>query len=264
MKPTKSFLTMSGAQANKMLGNNVFKPDQAVKLDQSTMEFSGIGTGGTNVTFVAPSDKRETKAQERWADDLVDRTKAYQQAGKNSNALLQGVRNIQATLEGLEQSGFAERLFSLKRFAASIGFPIDRVQLGQEESAVAAAGAMVAEQLRLNKGPQTDFDAQFQATILPSLGKEAAANQQIIDYITSVNLLNTIYGREAGKAQGLEYEKGNAILKPLDEMSTTVPAVAKVDGKWVQFSAYYNKSKALNPQADALDIVKKWQQAVGQ
>ena len=48
----------------------------------------------------------------------------------------------------------------------------------------------------------------------------------------------------------------------LDELSTTVPAVAKIDGKWVQFSKYYEKSKSLNPEADGLEIVKNWKRAV--
>ena len=262
MKPTKSFLTLSGAQANKLLGSDVFKPDQAVKVDQSTGEFSGIGSGGTNITYNAPSDRRESKAQEGWADSLIKRTEAYQQAGQTSNALLQNIRNLQATLEGIDQGPLEQREYKLRNFAASIGFPVDRVKLTQGQTATAVGSAMVIEQLRLNKGPQTDFDAQFQATVLPGLGMTAGTNQQLVEYMTSIHLLNTIYGREAGKAQGSEYKEGNAILNPLDELSTTVPAVAKIDGKWVQFSKYYEKSKSLNPEADGLEIVKNWKRAV--
>jgi hypothetical protein len=262
MKPTKSFLTLTGAQANKMLGSDVFKDDQPVKLDQSTGEISAIGGGGTNITNVLPSDKRESETQKGWGQQLIKRTEAYQQAGKNSNVLLQGVRNLQATLEGIDQGPLEEREYQLRKFAASIGFPVDRVKLTQGQKATAIGGAMVIEQLRMNKGPQTDFDAQFQAKVLPGLGQTAEANQELVDYMTSIHLLNTIYGREAGKAQGLEYKEGNAILSPLDELSTTVPAVAKIDGKWVQFSKYYEKSKSLNPQADGLEIVKNWKRAV--
>ena len=262
MKPTKSFLTLSGAQANKILGSDVFKPDQAVKLDQSTGEISAIGGGGTNITNVLPSDQRETETQKGWGQQLIKRTQAYQEAGRNSNTLLQGVRNLQATLEGIDQGPLEEREYQLRKFAASIGFPVDRVKLTQGQKATAVGGAMVIEQLRLNKGPQTDFDAQFQAKVLPGLGQTAEANQDLVEYMTSIHLLNTIYGREAGKAQGLEYKDGNAILSPLDELSTTVPAVAKIDGKWVQFSKYYEKSKSLNPEADGLEIVKNWKRAV--
>jgi hypothetical protein len=264
MKPTKSFLTVTGAQANKMLGSDVFKPDQILSFDSETRKFSEIGGGGTNITNVLPSDQRESETQKGWGKELIERTKSYQVAGRNSNNLLQGVRNLQATLEGIDQGPLEEREYELRKFAASIGFPVDRVKLTQGEKATAVGGAMVVEQLRMNKGPQTDFDAQFQAKLLPGLGKTAQANQDLVDYMTSIHLLNTIYGREAGKAQGLEYKEGNAILNPLDELSTTVPAVAKIEGKWVQFSKYYEKSKSLNPQADGLEIVKNWKRAVVQ
>ena len=262
MKPTKSFLTVTGAQANKMLGSDVFKPDQILSFDSETRKFSEIGGGGTNITNVLPSDQRETETQKGWGKELIERTKSYQQAGQTSNALLQNIRNLQATLEGIDQGPLEQREYKLRNFAASIGFPVDRVKLTQGQTATAVGSAMVIEQLRLNKGPQTDFDAQFQSTVLPGLGMTAGTNQQLVEYMTSIHLLNTIYGREAGKAQGLEYKDGNAILKPLDELSTTVPAVAKIEGKWVQFSKYYEKSKSLNPQADGLEIVKNWKRAV--
>ena len=262
MKPTKSFLTVTGAQANKMLGSDVFKPDQILSFDSETRKFSEIGGGGTNITNVLPSDQRETETQKGWGKELIERTKSYQQAGQTSNALLQNIRNLQATLEGIDQGPLEQREYKLRNFAASIGFPVDRVKLTQGQTATAVGSAMVIEQLRLNKGPQTDFDAQFQSTVLPGLGMTAGTNQQLVEYMTSIHLLNTIYGREAGKAQGLEYKEGNAILNPLDELSTTVPAVAKIEGKWVQFSKYYEKSKSLNPQADGLEIVKNWKRAV--
>ena len=261
MKPTKSFLTMSGAQANKMLGSNVFKPDQAVKLDESTMEFSGIGSAGTNVTI---EDKRQSATQEGWGKDLVTRTQQYQQAGQASNKLLQGVRNLESILEKIDQGPWEKREQQLREVFASIGFPVDAIKLAQGQSALAAGNAIVIEELRKNKGPQTDFDAQFQTTILPSIGNAPEANRQITAYITSINLLDTIYGREASKVRGMEFKQGNDIISRLDELSTTVPAVAKIGDQWVQFSAYYNKSKALNPQASGMEIVEKWQKAIGQ
>ena len=175
MKPTKSFLTMSGAQANKMLGNNVFKPDQAVKLDQSTMEFSGIGSAGTNIE-VKLNQAGETQLKR--ATEITDRALA-------SPELIINTQNMLDLLEsGRVTTGFgAEAVLEFKRALQRINPDIDVGEIAGLEAFLAASTKAIlplVKQLGVNP---TDTDLKFIASGSATLGKSVAGNKLMLKAI---------------------------------------------------------------------------------
>lgn len=174
IKPTKSFLTMSGAQANKMLGSNVFKPDQAVKLDQSTMEFSGIGSAGTNIDIKLDQGGKD---QLKRAGDITDRAMA-------SPELMINAQNMLDLLDSGVQTGFGqEAMLNLRRVVQQINPNIDVGDVaGQEAFLAASTKAILPLVKQLGVNP-TDTDLRFIETGSATLGKSVAGNKLMLKAI---------------------------------------------------------------------------------
>ena len=174
MKPTKSFLTMSGAQANKMLNSNVFKPDQAVKLDQSTMEFSGIGSAGTNIDIKLDQGGKD---QLKRAGDITDRAMA-------SPELMINAQNMLDLLDSGVQTGFGqEAMLNLRRVVQQINPNIDVGDVaGQEAFLAASTKAILPLVKQLGVNP-TDTDLRFIETGSATLGKSVAGNKLMLKAI---------------------------------------------------------------------------------
>ena len=174
MKPTKSFLTMSGAQANKMLGNNVFKPDQAVKLDQSTGEISAIGGAGTNIEVKL---NEASKDQLKRVGDITDRAMSSPELAINA-------QNMIDLLDSGVQTGFGqETMLNLKRVVQQINPNIDVGDVaGQEAFLAASTKAILPLVKQLGVNP-TDTDLRFIETGSATLGKSVAGNRLMLKAI---------------------------------------------------------------------------------
>ena len=255
----QSYTFASGEQLNKELGTKVFKPDTPY-MRSSTGKISEIGSSGTIITNTNELGQTAGVKEygKEWAASHVKFADEVNQNADNSAALLSQVSNIASNLEGLETGPFEERVAGLRAFAASIGFPVDKIQLGREQSVTAAARQMVADQLRMNKGPQTDFDAKFAETYLPGFGKTEEANNQIISYLRSTNQLNVIFANLMGNVAGNGYEEERKVIGDIRDLRRNVPAVAKKDGKWVQFSTYYDTIKSQDSSISDREILTEW------
>lgn len=257
----ETFTPVSGADLNKKYGTAAYDPKRMYNLGSSGKV--------TQIGDTAPNFKidfgREDETQKGWGKELPERVSAFMKAGAGSRSLLNNLSNFSSQLESMKDTGkYEENLLQLRQFARGLGIPVDKVKLAQGESLQAAGASMVADQLRMNKGPQTDFDAKFTATYMPTIGKEKESNRQIISYMTSVNTLNTIYANEAAKARGQKFEPANKILTELETLQMGVPAVAKTpDGKWVQFSSFFNNVKQADPSIDNMEIVRQWKKRTG-
>lgn len=255
----KSFKFESGADLNTRLGTTVFDPKKPYKVS-STGEIAEIGGSGTTITNTnqAPAAAGAKEYSKEWAAANVAFAAEVNKNADNSASLLSQVSNIASNLQGLETGPFEERVAGLRAFAGSIGFPVDKIQLGKDQSVTAAARQMVADQLRMNKGPQTDFDAKFAETYLPGLGKTEEANNQIIAYLKSTNRLNVIYANLMGNVGGDGYEEERTVINRIKDLRRNVPAVAKKDGKWVQFSTYYDNIKSNDSSISDEVIITEW------
>jgi hypothetical protein len=174
MKPTKSFLTLSGSQANKMLGSNVFKPDQAVKYEESTGEFSGIGSAGTKVDVKIDQGGA---AQIKRAESITDRAMA-------SPELMINAQNMLDLLDSGVQTGFGqEAMLDLKRLVQQINPDIDVGNVaGQEAFLAASTKAILPLVKQLGVNP-TDTDLKFIASGSATLGKSVAGNKLMLKAI---------------------------------------------------------------------------------
>ena len=255
----KTFTFASGAQLNEKGGTDVFDPAKPYKVSSAgeISEIGGSGTTITNTNELGQAAGNKTYNQE-WAKSNVAFSDEVNLNAVNSRSLLNQVSNIASALQGLETGPYEERVAGLRAFAGSIGFPVDKVQLGREQSVVAATRQMVADQLRMNKGPQTDFDAKFAETYLAGFGKTEEANKAIISYLKSTNQLNVIFANLMGNVAGNGYEEERKVIGEIKDLRRNVPAVAKKDGKWVQFSTFYDTIKAQDSSISDREILTEW------
>lgn len=174
IKPTKSFLTMTGAQANKMLGAPVFKPDQVLSYDAQTEKFSEIGGGGTKVDVKIDQGG---VAQIKRAEDITDRAMA-------SPELMINAQNMLDLLESGVKTGFGqESLLDLKRLVQQINPDIDVGDVaGQEAFLAASTKAILPLVKQLGVNP-TDTDLKFIASGAATLGKSVAGNKLMLKAI---------------------------------------------------------------------------------
>ena len=110
----------------------------------------------------------------------------------------------------------------------------------------------------MNKGPQTDFDAKYAETYLAGFGKTEEANKAIISYLKSTNQLNVIFANLMGNVAGNGYEEERKVIGEIKDLRRNVPAVAKKDGKWVQFSTFYDSIKAQDSSISDREILTEW------
>jgi len=183
------------------------------------------------------------------------------QGGRTARGLMNNLMRFQMNSEGIETGPLEDRLQALRQFGASIGVPVDETALARGQSLRAASLLLVAEELRKNKGPQTDFDAKFTENFVPGLGNTTQANQEITNYMLSANRIMTIYG---GQATDMPYtvKEADTFVNDLQQKQQDTPAVTKFDGEWITFEEYYQdakqESRATGASLTDAEILEKW------
>ena len=130
---------------------------------------------------------------------------------------------------------------SLRELGARVGMPIDESKLGDGQYLQALKNRMVAEELRRNKGPQTDFDAKFAGTYIPGLGNTTEANRQILNYSKSISLQQTILADMAGSIRMTDPEEASLAIQRIDHLALMSPgAMERKDGTWITFSEFFS------------------------
>ena len=188
---------------------------------------------------------------------------AYGAAGNTASNLLRSLENFGRLLSQVEETGpNAELALKVREAAAAWGLPVDMNSLSDLQALRAQSANMVAEQLRLNKGPQTDFDAMFTASFIPSIGLTKEANEQIKDYMTSVNKLTTIWANEADSARLLPPEKINEKLVEINKLQRNTPGVIQTADGWKTFSGFLTEARkqpSLKNKSE-MELVNLWNQ----
>jgi hypothetical protein len=223
-----------------------------------TVDFSGANFGPG-----APSPGTE-KMFEFAGKNVDDRVSALRERANLATQNQSAINRVQRALEQYGETGRSEELKkTLRQAASTIGLPIDVDRLANAEQLEAASNQLIAEQLRLNKGPQTDFDAEFTGRFLPSLGRTSAANREVVAYQSSINRLARIanqIGRNAyGNALELnDFMGAQEVLNQAEDIISNTPAVVKNSkGEWVQFDDFYKKARRAGKSDE--EIVAGWQ-----
>ena len=234
-------------------------PEKAARMS----DLGIFGGKGTKIEFAPTmSMPGADVSQEEWAKArgkaFEGRINTYNENAKNAANLQGQLNRFAMAMANAETGPLEERAKVLREFAGSWGFPIDENALSNAQSIDAAAKAMAAEQLRMNKGPQTDFDARFTQEYLPSLAKMGDANREIMNYQSSVNRLQQIYGRMANSAWGDDFQTSLGTLNRIDQMAMQTPAVIqnKQTGQWATFEQFYRAEKKAG--ASDQDIIDSW------
>ena len=125
---------------------------------------------------------------------------------------------------------FAATKQNIRSVFASAGISVDEDALTQADTFEALTKALVAEELRLNKGPQTDFDARYAGTYNPSLDKSPEANRAIIRQSLSRLLLTATLGEAAANVGSGNAETDAALKNQLDRLSNRLGGVVYLEG----------------------------------
>jgi hypothetical protein len=197
-----------------------------------------IGGSGVNVNM---GDNDYYKAIKQ---DTADMQKEYRLNGINARKSLDTFNELTKALDNFGETGPQENTIQgIREMAASVGLTdlIDEDRLSDGQYLIATKNRMVAEQLRMNKGPQTDFDAEFAGTYIPGLGTSTEANTALMNYSKSVSTQQLILSKLVSSARMTNPDSAMNIIARADALALDSPAAMKgKNGKWTTFIEFYN------------------------
>lgn len=184
----------------------------------SVDEFLQLRKQGTTVNLPNPNAK-----------SLDARFQGYFDAANAAVGMNTTLDFINQIAQGTATGPLEQRATAVRRFAASIGVPVDEEKLGSAETLQGYTNFLVADELRKNKGPQTDFDNQFAQTYLPNLGDTPDAFRQKMDYIRSRNLREILLGEYANErfTYGANPNEDVELMREVQKINSRLVAVTK-------------------------------------
>jgi hypothetical protein len=217
--------------------------DQMIELlETNPDQFKQLAQAGA---FGGDVDMGQGAFADAQAKSIIERTDAIRNNATQARTLMSELARFDQILQSnpdIQTGPLEARMQALREFGASIGVPVDQARLGAGQTLNAAAFNLVANELRKNKGPQTDFDAEFTARFVPSLGNTPQANRQILDYMNSANKIMTIHGSMLTGLPSNISEAREQVVKIEDSQMNT-PAAIKVDNTWLSFDEFYKNAK---------------------
>jgi hypothetical protein len=199
----------------------------------------------------------------KWWDNIAQYTseqiKQYNEAGSAASNLGRELDVISSQLAQIGETGpSAELKAGLQEFFQKFGVDIGAADLSSAQSLQAATRRLVSQELRLNAGPQTDFDAQYAESYIPSLGKMTQANQQMLEHMRSSNQIKQILAQMARQAQLADNpQQARKMVNEIDDLSMRTPSVVKrKDGVWVTFDKFSKlpEARGLTPR----ELLNEW------
>jgi hypothetical protein len=233
------------AMAKTAVAEALKAPDTPSAIREYEYAKTNFGFKGTYEDFLRaknPVEGGDIIAGE-YAKQLPKSFEGYEDRGSTANRQNTALSSLGRMLAGTETGGTAETKAMLRGFASRLGLPYDEAKLADAQAVQAFSRQIVAEELRQNKGPQTDFDARFAETYLPGIGQEPQANEKILQYMKSRNLIDAVLGRLASQ-RPYEYEKDIEVKRFLDSARTTIGATVEQNGQFVTFEEFYNKARS--------------------
>lgn len=192
-----------------------------------------------------------------YARQIPEALKSFTDKGQSSARQLSVLNRVGAALSGVDTGGLTETKQSIMTLADRLGIPVDVDVLTNAQQIQAFSAQLIAEELRQNRGPQTDFDAMFAERYFPSLGKTPEANQEILSYLRSRTLLDSMIGRLAS-TRPYSYEGDKQLLTKINRLSNTVGGVVSINGgPFVNFEQFANEMRKANETDE--NILLKWE-----
>jgi len=182
--------------------------------------------------------------------DVANMQTTWRDRGEKARSSLSTFNALDNALKNYGTTGPSEDTKqSIRELASRVGLGhlIDEKKMSDGQYASAIKNRMVAEELRQNKGPQTDFDAKFAGTYIPSLGMSTQANKQLMNYSKSISLQNTIFATMSADIRLSDAKSAMATIKEIDQLALMTPgAMERNDGTWLTFNEFFNSEVTLN------------------
>lgn len=201
---------------------------------------------------------------------LVDDSRAKAQTSAD---VFRGVERIQSVIADFAGATgpWAETKKNILQTLAGYGLEFNESYLADAQSLDSASNALVAAQLRLNKGPQTDFDALFTQSFIPSLKNTTTANQKMISYMKSNSLVDMLID-EAVQSVEMLPNNPSAYQKSVKDILTLrsnkdIGVIIKVkdadpstgqEAMFRTFEEFVNDYRNAESQATPLEILNSW------
>lgn len=186
----------------------------------------------------------------------------YDERATNARNLLNGLQEVSRLLGVTDTGKFQETKLAWAETLQRFGFDVDTAGIGDMQALRAATNQLVAQELRKNKGPQTDFDAEFTGRFLPGLGQTQQANEQIIKYLSSTQRLELVLGNMAQDALTGKFDVDRKNMQKIDKLKRNAPAVIPTqNGGYVHFATFYQN--AINQGKNDVEIMEAWTSLAG-
>ena len=225
-----TYRVMSGSQLNQAMPGANFDPSRMYNVPETDGALDPRNpikqVGGGGVTINNPADN--TVLQNAANESLVGAIE------RGAGALRQNMYLDQVSevfKGGMAQGPQAAFIADLRERAAVIGFPIDESELSDTQRLRGLTAKLVSEELRLNKGPQTDFDAMYAQSYNPNIGLTAEANQAMIRDYRSMNALAKTIGEVASGRKMTFAGEGNdlQLSQRVNQYRTTLGSAVRIE-----------------------------------
>jgi len=229
-----------------------YDPKKIYNQDTITGKVSSIGGGDTSITVEGDKSKLFDVTYKY----IADNRDAFVQEGIQANKSLQAFGRMNRALDFTDTGKEEQNRQAIRTMLDGFGLSglIDEQAYANAAAFNAAANALVAEELRANKGPQTDFDARFAQTYIPGLGNPKEANREILKYGQSTAQIKRLLGQLANRVS----PTSETVIQDMEKVNgyaLTVPnVVIKADGTVMHFYDFYRKHQT----ADAADLFEAW------
>ena len=196
--------------------------------------------------------------------DIQSQRTIYREDALKANSRLSAFNRIGSILKSTPTGGYEQTKQQVRDALSKMGLSrlIDVNSYADAQSLEAATNLLVAEELRANKGPQTDFDARFAGTYVPRLGATPAANQEIVKYGKSSAMAQALIGKAANQLRSTDPD-AEAKSVEINDIAMSIPTVifASENSPPLYFSEFAEKHR----KEDPMDVLRAWvQMAAGQ
>jgi hypothetical protein len=247
----------SGAELSKKYGIEGLDPTKPYNLDTLTGKVTGIGSGGLEVNL---GDKDQAQALATANAKYIGDTRTqYVDAGKQANALANSYARFLNAMGDSPTGGIEQTKQGVRSFLDSVGLGgfIDLDKYADSQQMIAATNDLVINELRKNKGPQTDFDAIFAKEYLPSLDKQGDTNRAIATYALSHAMFDQMLGSQANRLSIRDPEAESKIADLNDARINFSAFVQMKSGKPMYFSEYARTMRSKHDLSDD-QIIQAW------
>ena len=260
-----TYRVMSGTELNQQMTGANFDTSRMYNVPVTNGQLdprNPIKTvSGGGVTINQPADNRVLQTA---ANDVLVSATERGAAALRQNYYLDQAQTL--LTKGMQTGPRAAFVGDIRERAAAIGFPINEDDLTDQQRLRGLTARLVAEELRLNKGPQTDFDAQYAASYNPSIGVTQEANQQLLNDYKAFNALSNTIGQVAAGRKLTFTGEGNdlQLSQQVNQYRTTLGSVVRIshdpnnpaNDEYVLFNDYADEMRA--DGKSAREILDSW------